>query len=143
MQSKLLWGPIALATALMTASVLVGAQSNGVRIGKKGEIELAQPTHFGTTLLQPGHYEVHHAALDGKHFVVVREQIRPTRHHTMVVTGNEVARIPCRVVTLNKPARFSFAYWTKGADGKATVTEVHIADEAAAHIIALEPATGP
>jgi len=142
MQPKRLWRPQALLTALIAASIVASARSEGAPIGKKGELELSQPTHFGTTLLQPGHYEVQHATSDGQHYVVVREQVRPTRRHTALVTGDEVARVSCRVVTLNKPARFSFAYWTKGTDGKATVTEIRIADEAAGHIIALEPVSG-
>lgn len=141
MQPKRLWGPIALLTALIFASGVMAAQSESIRIGKKGEIELAQPTRLGTTLLQPGHYEVQHAVLEGQHYVVVREQVRPTRRHGVLFTGNEVARVPCRVVTLDKPARFSFAYWAKGADGKATITEIRIAEEPAGHIIALEPSS--
>ena len=141
MQPKRLGRLLALMTALIVASVVASAQSEGFRIGKKGDIELSQPTYFGTTLLKPGHYEVQHAVSDGQHFVVIREQMRPTRRHTVIVTGDEVARVPCRVVTLKKPARFSFAYWTKGTDGKATVTEIRIAEEAAGHIIALEPTT--
>ena len=141
MQTKRSWRPIALLAALIAASVVVGAQSQSIRIGKKGEIELTQPTRLGTTLLQPGHYEVQHAVLEGQHSVVVREQVRPTRRHTTQFTGNEVARVPCRVVTLDKPPRSSSAYWTKGADGKATITEIRVADEPAGHIIVLEPSS--
>lgn len=133
--------PIALLTALIAASVVVAAQSESIRIGKKGEIEITQPTHFGATLLQPGHYEVQHVVLERRHTVVVREQVRPTRRHTALFTGKEVARVPCRVVTLDKPVRSSFAYWIKGPDGKATITEIRIAEEPAGHIIVLEPSS--
>jgi hypothetical protein len=54
-------------------------------------------------------------------------------------TGSAVARVPCQIVTLDKPAGFSFAYWVKGDDGKATITEIRIAGEPAGHIIALKP----
>lgn len=57
-------------------------------------------------------------------------------------TGAEIARVPCQIVTLNKPARFSFAYWTTGTDGKATITEIRIVDEPVGHIIALRPSKG-
>ena len=40
MQPKRLWRAIALLMALIAASVLVAAQSESIRIGKKGEIEL-------------------------------------------------------------------------------------------------------
>lgn len=139
MQPKRLWRPIALLTALIAASVVVAAQSESIRIGKKGEIELTQPTRLGTTLLQPGHYEVQHAVFDGQHHVVVRGQVLPTRRHRAPITGSEVARVPCRIVTLDKLPRSSVAYWTKGTDGMAAITEIRIAEEPAGHIIALQP----
>lgn len=142
MQHQLSWRFIALATALIVASALVRAQTESIRIGKKGEIELVQPTHFGATLLQPGHYEVQHTSIEGQHYVVVRQQNMPGRRHTVRSTGSEVARVRCQIVTLDKPARFSFAYWTTGADRKATITQIRIADEPAGHIIALEPLSG-
>ena len=143
MRHRLSWRYITLATALIVASALVLAQSQSIRIGKKGEIELTQLTRFGTALLQAGHYEVQHAVADGQHYVVVRQQMRLSRRHTALAPGAEVARVPCRVVTLDKPARFSFAYWTTGADGKATITEIRVAEEPAGHIIALEPSGAP
>jgi hypothetical protein len=141
MQPKHLWRSIALLTALIAASVVVAARAESIRIGKKGEIELTQPTRLGTTLLQAGHYEVQHGVLDGQHYVVVRNQVLPTRRHRALITGSEVARVPCRVVTLDKPARYSFAYWTKGTDGMAAITEIRIAEEPAGHIIALAPSS--
>ena len=135
------WPFIAIATALVLASALVYAQPQSIRVGKTGEIELTQETRFGTTLLQPGHYEVQHTVASGQHYVLVRQRVQMNRRHTSLVTGSEVARVPCRVVMLAKPARFSFAYWTKDADGQATITEIRIADEPAGHLIALEPST--
>ena len=132
---------IVLAAVLLVAPALVRAQAESIRIGKKGEIEIVQPTRLGTTVLQPGHYEVQHTTVDGQHYVVVRQQILPTRRHTVRSSGSEVARVPCQIVMLDKPARFSFAYWTKGADGKATITEIRIAEEPAGHIIVLEPSS--
>ena len=137
------WRPIALATVLTAASVVVAAQSESIRIGKKGEIELNQPMRVGATLLQSGHYDVQHTVVDGQHYVVFREQVRLNRRHTALATGPEVARVPCRVLTLGAPARFRFAYRALGPDGIAILTEIRIAEEAAGHIIALEPATRP
>jgi hypothetical protein len=139
MTRQILSSSLALAAALIVVPVLVSAQPVSLRIGKRGEIQLTQPTRFGTTLLKPGHYEVQHAMADGQHSVVIREQMQMNKRHTALLTGSEVARIPCRVLTLNKPARFSFAYWIKGTDGNATVTEIRIAEEPAGHIIAVEP----
>lgn len=94
------WKATALAVLLMATPTLVSAQPESIRIGKKGEIELNQPTRVGTALLKTGHYEVQHAVVEGQHYVVFREQMRPSRRHTTLVTGPEVARIPCQVLTL-------------------------------------------
>ncbi len=139
MQYQLSRAFIVLAAVPVAAPALVRGQTESIRIGKKGEIEIAQPTHVGVTLLQPGHYEVQHTSVDGQHYVVIRQQEPIGRRHTVRSTGAEVARVPCTIVTLNKPARFSFAYWAKGDDGTATVTEIRIVDEPAGHIIALRP----
>ena len=120
---------------IAAAAMLASAQTQSVRIGKTGAIELGQPTRFGTTLLQPGHYEVQHTVVGDRHYVVVRQQVQ--------MDHREVARVPCRVVILDKAARFSFAYWTAGADGNATITEIRIAGEPAGHVIALRPAIDP
>jgi hypothetical protein len=142
MMRQVSWRAIALATALITAPVLVSAQTESIRIGKKGEIELNQPTRVGTTLLQSGHYQVQHTIAEGRHYVVFREQVRLNRRHTTTpASGPEVARVPCSVLTLGKPARFSFAYRKLGPDGMAILTEIRIADEPAGHIIALEPSS--
>jgi hypothetical protein len=135
------WQLVAVVVTLLAAAVSANAQDEreGTRIGKKGEIQLTQPTYFATVLLPAGHYEVQHATVNGANYLIVREQTQPTRRHSVLATGAEVARIPCRIVALDKPARFSFAYWTKAADGKPTVTQVHIADEAAGHLVTLEP----
>ena len=143
MHRKRLWRPIALTAMFIAAAVLATAQPDKVRIGKTGAIELGQPTRFGTTLLQPGHYEVQHTVVGDRHYVVVRRQPQMNRWQKAPTVGSEVARVPCRIVILDKPARFSFAYWTKGTDGKATVTEIRIADEPAGHVIALQPAGEP
>lgn len=139
MARQISWSVVALATVLAIAPASVGAQPESIRIGKKGEIQLTQPTWLGTRLLEPGLYEVQHAAVEGEHFVIVRRQMQMDRQHAALVTGSEVARVKCRVKSLDKPARFSFAYWTAGADGKATITEIRVAEEPAGHIIALEP----
>lgn len=125
-------------TVVLALAASAEAQSQTIRIGNKGEIELRQPTRIGATLLPPGHYEVQHAVVEGTHYVIVREQEQPTRRHGALVTGNEVARVACEVITLEKPARFSFAYWKRGEDGVATVTEVRVADEPAGHLVVLK-----
>ena len=136
------WRLAALLIALSAAAFPASAQSQSIRIGKSGQIELGQETRLGKALLGPGHYEVQHAVIDGQHYVVVRERLRPTRRHRAFITGSEVARVPCRIVTLDKPPRSSSVYWTRGPDGYATITEIRIADEPAGHIIALEPSGG-
>jgi hypothetical protein len=118
-------------------SLLIG-QTNGVRIGKTGAIELNQATRFGNQVLPPGHYEVQHTSSDGQDYLVVRQRVQPTRRHSVQVTAAEVARVPCQIVALEGKPRFSFAYWKTGTDGMPTVTEIRIAEEPAGHLIALK-----
>jgi len=141
MMRHISWRAIALATALIALPGLVSAQPESIRIGKKGEIELNQPMRVGTTLLQSGHYEVQHAFVDGQHYVVFRERIQPARRHNALTTGNEVARVPCRIITLDRLPRSSVAYWTRSTDGMAAITEIRIVEEPAGHIIALAPSS--
>ena len=133
------WRTYIVVAVLLAAPGLLHAQADSIRIGKKGEIEISQATHFGDTLLPPGHYEVQHKSIEGQHYVVIKEQEPIGRRHSVRSTGSEVARVPCRIVTLEKPPRSSVALWVKGADGKPTVTEIRIMDEPAGHIVALRP----
>lgn len=130
---------IALATTLVVAPALAHAQTESIRIGKKGDIEITQPTRFGTTLLPAGHYEVQHTSVDGQHYVVIKEQEPIGRRHTVRATGAEVARVPCQIVPLSKPPRSSVANWAKGEDGTPTITGIRIMNEPAGHIVALRP----
>jgi hypothetical protein len=130
---------IALATTMVVTPALAFAQTESIRIGKKGEIEITQPTRFGDSLLPAGHYEVQHTSLDGQHYVVIKDQEPIGRRHTVRATGDEVARVRCQIVVLGEPARSSVALWTKGKDGKPIVTEIRIADEPAGHIVVLQP----
>lgn len=139
MMRQISWRVVALVLVLTVVPVLVSAQFETVPIGKKGEIDLNQPMRVGKTLLQSGQYEVQHTSVRGQHYVVFREQVRLNGRETAPATGSEVARVPCRVLTLGKPARFSFAYRALGPDGIAILTEIRIADEAAGHIVALQP----
>jgi hypothetical protein len=59
MPRQISWSALVLATALVVVPVMVSAQPESLRIGKKGEIELTQSTRFGPTLLKPGHDEAY------------------------------------------------------------------------------------
>jgi hypothetical protein len=89
------------------APVLAHAKTESIRIGKTGDVEITQSTRFGDTLLPAGHYEVQHASLDGQHYVVIKAQAPIGRRHSVRTTGDEVARVRCQVVVLEKPARSS------------------------------------
>ena len=137
------WLFAALTAALILAPTLASAQPGHTPIGKKGEIELDRPTHIGATLLQPGHYQVQHKMVDGQHALIVRQQETTYvgRDHRAGTTGPEVARIPCRIVTFDSSATLTAVYWTKEADGSATVAQIRIMGEGAGHIVAIEPVT--
>ena len=133
------FGALVVLMALVPA--LASAQPQHTTIGRKGDLELGRATHLGATLLQPGRYQVQHVTVDGQEYVVVRQQekLNVGRHAQLYTTGAEVARVPCQIVPLDKPARRTEARWMKEADGTATVTEIRIMDESAGHVISVRP----
>ena len=141
MRTQRPWLFAALAALVALIPALAAAQPEYTTIGKKGDLDLGRASHFGTTLLQPGRYQVQHVTVDGQDYVVVRQQekLDVGRHARVYETGAEVARVPCQIVPLDKSARRTVARWTKEADGTVTITEIRIMDESAGHLIAVQP----
>lgn len=114
-----------------------------VALGKKGEVEFTRDTRVGSTLLKPGHYQFQHQSIDGQHFLVVRSQRtvqnRPAGRHYAGATGDEVARVACRLVAADKKQALTALYLVNEADGNTRVTRINIRGEKEGHIITLEP----
>lgn len=113
-----------------------------VAIGKKGEVEFTRDTRVGSTVLKPGHYQFQHRMVDGQHYLVVRSQqtvkSRPGGPHYAGATGEEVARVPCRVIPRDKKQAVTALHLLNEVDGT-KVTRIDIRGEKEGHIITLEP----
>jgi hypothetical protein len=53
----------------VAAMAAPGPKDQALKVGKKGEITLSQPTKVGDTVLQPDTYVVQHRTSGGEHFV--------------------------------------------------------------------------
>lgn len=62
-----------------------------------------------------------------------------TRRHARLVTGPEVARVPCEITALDRKVRLTELSLRKEADGIDTITEVRISGEGVKHLVALRP----
>ena len=131
----------------VAALVLIAPSAFGqtaVKVGKKGEVELSTDVRFGPSMLTPGHYQLQHQSVDGQHFLVVRPRttVRTSpRTHYGGATGDEIARVPCRVVpTPAGKKTWETALYTKlDADGVRSFTRVDVRGETEGHVVTLEP----
>lgn len=115
---------------------------DAVAVGKKGTVEFTGETRVGSTVLKPGHYQLQHRLIDGQHYLVVRAQSTarvPGGSHYAGATGDEVARVPCRVVSTDKKQAATALHLSKNADGSQTLTQIKIRGEKGGHVVELEP----
>ena len=131
--------------AVLAAGSVALAQQHGMDkngMGKKGEVEFTTETHVGSALLKPGHYQFQHHLIDTQHYLIVRSQatssLRGGQHYAGA-TGEEIARVPCRLLSSDKKQRDTALYWRQNADGTRTVTQINIRGEKDGHVITLEP----
>jgi hypothetical protein len=130
--------------AALVAAIPPAYAQGTMAIGKKGDVEFTATTHVGSTTLKPGHYRFQHQIIDGQHYLVVRAQTTvpgtpgsPSSHYAGA-TKDEVARVPCRVVSSDKKRPVTALYTRKEADGTLTVTQIDIQGEKGGHVV-LEP----
>lgn len=128
---------VVVAALVMSASFIANA-SERTSIGKKGEIALVRPTHFGTTLVAQGNYQVHHQMIDGEHYLILRHQ-ELGRDGLLRDTGHDVARVPCRILSFDTAPQVTELHWTKEPNGTGTATQIRIRGEGAGHVVVLEP----
>ena len=126
---------------LASLGVVAAAQTSAIPIGKNGDVELAQPTTLGTTVLKSGHYRFKHVTQDGQDYLVVSQQetMRKQRMHYGTGSGTEVARVVCQIVPLDAKVKDTSLYMRNQPDGSRVVTQIRIRGERAGHLIALEP----
>ena len=122
------------------AFVMSAAAAQSIAVGKKGEAELRQETRVGSAVLGPGHYQFRHELTDGRHVLVIRSRgAHRAQPAWDLRVGEEVARVPCRVVSTEKPPRATALFLTQPPEGAATLTRIHIRGEDGSHVLVLEP----
>ncbi len=128
--------------AALAVTVPRAFAQESVDAGKKADVELTAETRLGAASLKPGHYQLQHQFIDGQHYLVVRAQStirRPdTGTHWAGATTDEVARVACRVVSIDKKQRETALVTSKDADGTPRVTQITIRGERGSHMV-LEP----
>ena len=105
-------------------------------IGKKGTIHFNVPVKAGTTVLEPGMYQLQHAVEGGDHFVTFKQVGMPAgyRHGNTPVAKEAAARINCRVEPVEKKIGNTKITLRTNASCEKEVAEVQVAGEAFKHL---------
>ena len=126
---------------LWTASVAALAleKEHALKVGKKGEITLTQPTKIGDILLQPDTYVVQHRMSGNDHFVRFVElkqvEAHPTTELNYTYTEQDKAgEIKCQVEHATSPSKETTVY-TVTEGGVTRITKVAIKGEDVLHVI--------
>ena len=127
---------------LFLAAVATAAARNqeehGTKVGKSGEITLAQATKVGDRVLEPGTYVVRHRVSHGDHFV--RFLVPKLRNYSMTDTGSNdthtgeenAGEIKCRVEPETERIKQTTVYMVT-ENGTKRITKVAIRGENAMH----------
>jgi len=125
--------------SLLTSSPVVNAQSAkpDVTIGKKGEVHFNVPVKAGSTLLQPGMYQIQHAVEGQDHVITFKAMTMPAgyRHTNTPVAKEPSARVVCRVETLDAKVTKTAITLRTNAAGEKEVAEVRVAGESFKHVL--------
>jgi hypothetical protein len=116
-------------------------KAQAIKVGKRGEITLTQPTKVGSIVLQPDTYVVQHRVSGSDHFVrfvelkqVEAEQSGTEGGHYTYTEHNKAGEIPCRIEPVPSPIKKTTVY-TEPDDGTPRITKVVIKGENVAHIL--------
>ena len=131
-------------SCLFLSAVAIAAapsqKEHGIKVGKKGEITLAQATKVGDRVLEPGTYLVQHRVSHGDHFVRFKEfkQVEywawtdPGVNDTFTVEEN-AGEIKCRVEPEKESVKDTTVY-TVTENGTQRITKVAIRGENVLHV---------
>lgn len=126
-------------TVLAFASMAVAQHQHGQAMlnqPKTSELTISEPALVGTTLLQPGIYEVRHLNGNAGHFVqFARRSDQPSDGGETgqgFYNWNVVAKVPCTMKALN--ARISQTSLQTSSDSIAQVSGLKIRGENVVHV---------
>jgi hypothetical protein len=121
----------------ISATAVPKNKEHARKVGRKGEITLAQPTTVGDKVLQPGTYVVQHRVSGGDHFVrfvelkTVERLSGETRE--TYTEANKAGEIKCRVEPAPAPIKETTVYTAPDAAGQ-RITRVAIKGEDVVHV---------
>jgi hypothetical protein len=121
-----------------TAAAAPKGKEHGLKVGKKGEITLTEPTKVGDIVLQPDTYVVQHRVSSGNHFVrfVELKQVEYTQTTEIPYTYTEqdkAGEMKCRVEPATAPIKETEVY-TTSEGGTLRITKVAIKGEDVVHV---------
>jgi hypothetical protein len=122
--------------SMTTVAVASEHHEHSLKVGKKGEITLTQPTKVGETVLQPDTYVVQHRTSGGEHFVRFTnmkefEQFTSEGNETYTAANN-AGEIKCRMEPAGGKAK-STTVSILAEDGGDRITKVTIKGEDVLH----------
>ena len=95
-----------------------------IHVGKKGEMTLSSALRVGETMLKPGKYVFQHVVEGADHVLVFK-----------TATGQEAARLKCRLEPLGKKAQQTAMYTRAGDGGERVLEAVKVRGEDGKHMI--------
>jgi hypothetical protein len=122
----------------VTAAAAPAQKAQALKVGKRGEITLTQPTKVGDIILQPDTYIIQHRVSEGNHFVRFLElkQVDVQQITELPYTYTEqdkAGEIPCRVEPAAGPIKKTTVY-TVTENGVTRITKVAIKGEDVVHV---------
>lgn len=133
MTGLVLWALAAVAAPPQTEHAL--------KVGKKGEITLTQPTKVGDKILQPDTYVVQHRVSGNDHFVRFIELKQLEAHageigeqaHYTYTEADKAGELKCKVESAAAPVKQTTVYTTTEG-GMPRITKVAIKGEGVWHV---------
>ena len=109
--------------------------------GQIATVEFRRDTRIGSTLLKPGTYQLQHQVVDGHDYLAVHVTSRSfvPGHHYFGAVIDELARVPCRIISTRTEQSDTAVYTKNDVDGTAMVMRLIFRGEKAIHIVTTEP----
>lgn len=131
---------VATAALLMLTSGFAMAQEKEqvLKVGKKGDIHISEPTAVGDVMLKPGHYQLQHRVENGEHYVDFTElkHVGQRQEHyanSGVIGAAHPGGAKCKLEPLAKKTDETKIY-IDTSSGQRRITRIEIGGENVAHL---------
>jgi hypothetical protein len=132
----------AVAALLILTSGFVTAQEKEqvivIKVGKKGDIHVSEPTAVGDVVLKPGHYQLQHRVANEEHYIDFTElkHVGQRQEHyanSGVIDAAHPGGAKCRLEPLGKKSEQTKIYMDTSS-GQRRITRIEISGENVAHL---------